>query len=48
MPTRRKIANAMREVHENVPENVKKTGKTGKEREKMIRAIGMSKARRGK
>jgi hypothetical protein len=43
--TRDDIEESMREVHNNVPANVKKTGKTGKAKEKMIRAIGMSKAR---
>ncbi len=35
----------MKEVHENVPRNVKKAGKTGKAAEKMKVAIALSKAR---
>lgn len=46
--TREDVENAMRNVHNKVPRNVKKTGKTGKAKEKMLRAIGFSKARRGK
>ena len=38
----------MSEVHRNVPKNVKATGKTGKAKEAMLRAIAFSKARRGK
>jgi hypothetical protein len=38
----------MREVHTNVPKNVKATGKKGKAKEKMLQAIAFSKARRGK
>jgi hypothetical protein len=39
------VESAMREVHTNVPKNVKATGKTGAAKEAMIRAIGFSKAR---
>lgn len=46
--TREEIEKHMAETHRNIPANVKKTGKTGKAKEKMIRAISMSKARRGK
>ena len=35
---------AMEEVHDNVPKNVKKTGKTGAAKEAMLRAIAFSKA----
>lgn len=35
---------AMSEVHRDVPKNVKKTGKTGREKEKMLQAIAFSKA----
>jgi len=42
------VQSAMREVHENVPANVKATGKKGKAKESMLRAIAFSKARRGK
>lgn len=38
------LASAMREVHKNVPKNVKATGKTGKAKEAMLRAIAFSKA----
>jgi hypothetical protein len=38
------VANAMREVHNNVPRNVKRTGKTGMAKERMLRAIAFSKA----
>ncbi len=40
-----KLENAMREVHNDVPRNVKKTGKTGAAKEAMLRAIAFSKAR---
>jgi Family of unknown function (DUF6496) len=43
--TQRLVGAAMKEVHENVPKNVTKTGKTGKAAEKMKVAIGLSKAR---
>lgn len=43
-----KVASAMEEVHNNVPANVKATGKKGKAKEAMLRAIAFSKARRGK
>lgn len=39
---------AMKEVHENVPKNVVKTGKTGKAKEKMLQAIAFSKAGQSK
>ncbi len=39
-----KLGAAMKEVHKNIPKNVKKTGKKGKAKEKMLRAIGFSKA----
>ena len=45
-PPRKKVESAMREVHKNVPKNVKKTGKTGKAKEKMLVAIAFSKARK--
>jgi hypothetical protein len=37
---------AMREVHNKIPRNVKKTGKKGLAKEKMLEAIAYSKARR--
>lgn len=40
------VAEAMKEVHRNVPRNVKKTGKTGTAKEKMLEAIAFSKAKR--
>lgn len=40
------VGEAMSEVHRNVPHNVKVTGKTGVAKEKMMQAIGFSKARR--
>lgn len=40
----KKLEAAMREVHTNVPKNVKKTGKTGAAKESMLRAIAFSKA----
>lgn len=43
-----RVESAMREVHENIPRNVRKTGKTGKAKEAMLRAIAFSKARRGR
>ena len=39
-----KLESAMREVHNNTPANVTKTGKTGKAKEAMLRAIAFSKA----
>ena len=36
---------AFDEVHKNVPANVKKTGKTGAAKEKMMVAIALQKAR---
>ena len=45
-PAKGKLEAAMREVHEKVPKNVKKTGKKGKAKEKMLAAIAYSKARR--
>lgn len=42
------VESAMREVHTNIPRNVKATGKKGAAREKMLQAIAFSKARRGK
>lgn len=38
------VSEAMKEVFTNVPENVKKTGKTGEAKRKMMVAIAMSKA----
>lgn len=43
-PHSRKMDAAEREVHENVPKNVMKTGKTGKAKEAMLQAIAYSKA----
>lgn len=43
-----KLEAAMQEVHKDIPKNVEKTGKKGKEKEAMLRAIAFSKARRGK
>ena len=43
-----KLEAAMQEVHSDTPKNVKKTGKTGKAKEAMLRAIAFSKAQRGK
>lgn len=40
----KKLEAAMKEVHTNVPKNVKKTGKTGAAKEAMLRAIAFSKA----
>ncbi len=42
------LEEAMREVHTNIPENVKKTGKKGKAKEKMLQAIAFSKAGKSK
>ena len=44
MAKQTKLQAAMKEVHKDVPENVKKTGKTGKAKEKMLQAIAFSKA----
>ena len=39
-----KLVAAMREVHENIPKNVTKTGKKGAAKEAMLRAIAFSKS----
>jgi len=39
---------AMREVHTDTPKNVTATGKTGKAKEAMLRAIAFSKAGKSK
>jgi hypothetical protein len=41
----KKVAEAFREVHANVPSTVKATGKTGAAKEKMLTAVALSKAR---
>ena len=46
-PPQEKVEAAMREVHTNTPSTVTATGKTGAAKEKMLRAIAFSKARRG-
>lgn len=43
-PSDSKVESAMEEVHNNVPKNVVATGKTGKAKESMLRAIAFSKA----
>jgi hypothetical protein len=43
--TEKKVAEAFREVHANVPSTVKATGKTGAAKEKMLTAVALSKAR---
>jgi hypothetical protein len=43
--SRGKVSEAFHEVYENVPKSVKKTGKTGKAKQKMMTAIALSKAR---
>jgi hypothetical protein len=40
-----KVDEAFHEVYANVPKNVKKTGKTGMAKRKMMTAIALSKAR---
>ena len=42
------VEKAMEEVHKDIPENVKKTGKKGKAKEAMLRAIAFSKAGKSK
>lgn len=42
------LESAMREVHSNTPANVTKTGKKGKAKEAMLRAIAFSKAGQSK
>ena len=42
------LESAMREVHSDVPSNVEKTGKKGKAKETMLRAIAFSKAGKSK
>ncbi len=41
----RKVSAAMVEVHKNIPSTVKATGKTGKAKEAMLRAVALSKVR---
>ena len=41
----RKVSAAMREVHANIPSTVKATGKKGKAKEAMLRAVAFSKVR---
>ena len=43
--TEKKVAEAMHEVHANVPSTVKATGKTGAAKEKMLTAVALSKAK---
>lgn len=45
MTSKEKVAAAFHEVHANVPQSVKKTGKTGEAKRKMMTAIALSKAR---
>lgn len=40
------LSRMMREVHHNIPHNVKKSDKKGAAKEEMLRAIAFSKARR--
>jgi hypothetical protein len=42
---KKNLESAMEEVHRNMPRNVVATGKTGVAKEKMLEAIGFSKAR---
>jgi hypothetical protein len=41
----KKVSAAFHEVYSDVPKNVKKTGKTGEAKRKMMTAIALSKAR---
>lgn len=41
------LESAMHEVHTNIPSTVKRTGKKGKAKEKMLQAVAFSKARQG-
>ncbi len=43
--TNGKVAAAFHEVYAKVPKSVKRTGKTGKAKQKMMTAIALSKAR---
>jgi hypothetical protein len=43
--TQKLVDEAMSEVHRNVPQTVKATGKTGAAKEKMLTAVALSKAR---
>lgn len=45
---RKKVARAMREVHEDTPSTVTRAKVSGERKEKMLRAIAYSKARKGK
>jgi len=40
-----RVAAAFREVYAKIPRSVKKTGKTGKAKQKMMTAIALNKAR---
>ncbi len=44
----KKVAAAFHEVYHKVPKNVKKTGKTGMAKRKMMIAIALSKSRQKK
>ena len=48
MPHKMNLDSAMSEVHKDTPKNVTKTGKTGKAKEAMLRAIAFSKAGQSK
>lgn len=46
-PSKKKVAAAMREVHDNIPSTVERADVQGAQRERMLRAIAFAKARRG-
>ena len=46
-PSRAKVEAAMRETHTNIPSTVQRADVKGAQRERMLRAIAFSKARRG-
>ena len=48
MASKMPLESAMREVHSDVPSNVEKTGKKGKAKEAMLRAIAFSKVGKSK
>ena len=45
--SRADVERHMREVHKNIPSTVKRAKVKGKKKEKMLRAIAFSKARKG-
>lgn len=45
--SRKRVESAMSEVHRNIPSTVERANVSGERKEKMLRAIAFSKARKG-